>query len=85
MRGENLHLGPLESIFRTLASGMTFRLPVIKCPAEVYKLLEFLQSQESRVLESIFISEVKYSRPNWFVKFIANDRSFRIIKEIWNR
>ena len=27
--GENLYLGPLEIILRTLASGMTFRLPVI--------------------------------------------------------
>ena len=33
----NLHLGPLEIILRTLASGMTFRLPVITCPAEGYK------------------------------------------------
>ena len=29
--------------------------------------------------------KVKYSRPNWFVIFITNDRSFRIIKVIWNR
>ena len=29
----NLYLGPLEMILRTLASGMTFRLPVITCPA----------------------------------------------------
>ena len=33
----NLYLGPLEIILRTLASGMTFRLPVIACPAEGYK------------------------------------------------
>ena len=33
----NLYLGPLEMILRTLASGMTFRLPVISCPAEGYK------------------------------------------------
>ena len=33
---ENLYLGPLEIIMRTLASGMTFRLPVITCPAEGY-------------------------------------------------
>ena len=35
----NLYLGPLEMILRTstLASGMTFRLPVIICPAEGYK------------------------------------------------
>ena len=33
----NLFLGPLEMILRTLASGMTFRLPVITCPAEGYK------------------------------------------------
>ena len=33
----NLYLGPLEMILRTLASGMTFRLPVITCPAEGYK------------------------------------------------
>ena len=33
----NLYLGPLEIILRTLASGMTFRLPVITCPAEGYK------------------------------------------------
>ena len=25
-----------------------------------------------------------YCRPNWFVIFITNDRSFRIIKVIWN-
>ena len=29
-----LYLGPLEIMLRTLASGMTFRLPVITCPAE---------------------------------------------------
>ena len=29
----NLYLGPLEIILRTLASGMTFRLPVFTCPA----------------------------------------------------
>ena len=33
----NLYLGPLEIILRTLASGMTFRLPVIMCPAGGYK------------------------------------------------
>ena len=33
----NLYLGPLEMMLRTLASGMTFRLPVITCPAEGYK------------------------------------------------
>ena len=33
----NLYLGPLAIILRTLASGMTFRLPVITCPAEEYK------------------------------------------------
>ena len=33
----NPYLGPLEIILRTLASGMTFRLPVITCPAEGYK------------------------------------------------
>ena len=33
----NLYLGPLEIILRHLASGMTFRLPVITCPAEGYK------------------------------------------------
>ena len=32
----NLYLGPLEMILRTLASGMTLRLPVITCPAEGY-------------------------------------------------
>ena len=35
--GGNLYLGPLEIILRTLVSGMTFRLPVITCPAEGYK------------------------------------------------
>ena len=30
----NLYLGPLEIILRTLASGMTYKLPVITCPAE---------------------------------------------------
>ena len=35
--GENLYLGHLEIVFRTLASGMTFRLHVITCPAEGYK------------------------------------------------
>ena len=34
---ENLYLGPLEIILRILASGKPFRLPVITCPAEVYK------------------------------------------------
>ena len=33
----NLYLGPLEIILRTLASGMTFILHVITCPAEGYK------------------------------------------------
>ena len=33
----NLYLGPLEMLLRTLASGMTLRLPVITCPAEGYK------------------------------------------------
>ena len=33
----NIYLGPLEMILRTLASGMTFRLPVTTCPAEGYK------------------------------------------------
>ena len=33
----NLYLGPLEIILRNLASGMTFRLPVITYPAEGYK------------------------------------------------
>ena len=28
---------------------------------------------------------VKYSRPHWIFLFITNDRSFRIIKVIWNR
>ena len=32
----NLYFGPLEIILRTLASGMTLRLPVITCPAEGY-------------------------------------------------
>ena len=36
-REGNLYLGTLEIILRTLASGMTFRLPVIACPAEGYK------------------------------------------------
>ena len=30
----NLYIGPLEIILQTPASGMTFRLPVITCPAE---------------------------------------------------
>ena len=33
----NLYLGPLEIISRTLASGMTFRLPAITYPAVGYK------------------------------------------------
>ena len=33
----NLYLGPIDLILRALASGMTFRLPVITCPAEGYK------------------------------------------------
>ena len=33
----NLYLGHLELILRTLASVMTFRLPVIARPAEGYK------------------------------------------------
>ena len=33
----NLNLGPLEIILRTLASGMTLRLPVDTCPAGGYK------------------------------------------------
>ena len=37
----NLYLGPLEIILQTLASGMTFRLPVITCPVGGYKLVEF--------------------------------------------
>ena len=32
----DLYLGPLEIIVRTLAPVMTFRLPVITCPAEGY-------------------------------------------------
>ena len=35
---------------------MTFRLPVITSPAEGYKKLEFWQSREAGVLESISIS-----------------------------
>ena len=35
--GGNLYLGPLEIILGNLAAGMTFRLPVITCPAEGYK------------------------------------------------
>ena len=34
---ENLYLGPLEIILRTLALGITFRLPVITCPAGGFK------------------------------------------------
>ena len=37
----NLYLGPLEIKMRTLASGMTSRLPQITCAAEGYKLLKF--------------------------------------------
>ena len=37
MLERNLYLGPLEIILRTLAPGMTFRLPVITCPAGGYK------------------------------------------------
>ena len=37
----NLYLGPLEINLRTLASGMTFRLPVITCPVGGYKKIEF--------------------------------------------
>ena len=37
MLEKNLYLGPLEIKLRTLASGMTFRLPIITCPAEGYK------------------------------------------------
>ena len=36
----NLYLGPLEMILRTLASGMTFRLPVtskIHCTSKTYR------------------------------------------------
>ena len=33
----NLYLGPIEIILRTLASGMTFRLPIIICHAKGYK------------------------------------------------
>ena len=33
----NPYLGHLEILLRTLASGMTFRLPVMTCPAEGYK------------------------------------------------
>ena len=33
----DLYLGPLEIILGTQASGMTYRLPVITCPAEGYK------------------------------------------------
>ena len=33
----NLYLGLLEIMLRILASGMTFRLPVITYPAEGYK------------------------------------------------
>ena len=29
--------------------------------------------------------KVRYRRPNWFVIFIGNDRSVRIIKVIWKR
>ena len=36
IRGK-LILGPLQILLRTLASGMTFRLPVITCPAGGYK------------------------------------------------
>ena len=33
----SLYLGSLEIILQTLASGITFRLPAITCPAEGYK------------------------------------------------
>ena len=33
----NLYFGPIEIILQTLASGMTFRLPVITCCTEGYK------------------------------------------------
>ena len=34
---EDQYLGPLEILLQDLASGMTFGLPVITCPAEGYK------------------------------------------------
>ena len=43
---------------------MTFRLPVITCPAEEYKELEFKQSQVSGVLESISISVIMLFKLN---------------------
>ena len=33
----NLYLGPIEIIIQTLESEMSFRLPVITCPAERYE------------------------------------------------
>ena len=29
--------------------------------------------------------KVKYSRPDWLVIFLTNDRIFRIIKVVWKR
>ena len=68
---------------------MTLRLPVITCPAEGYKKKKILTISGVRSIGIyIYISynfiEVDYSRPHWFVIFITNDRSFRIIKVIWN-
>ena len=85
----NLYLGPLEITLRTLASGITFRLPVITCTAGDIKIRILTITGVRSIVIYINIScnfiKVEYSGPNWFVLFIANDRSFRIIKVIWNR
>ena len=67
----SIYLGSLEIILRTLASGMTFRLPVITCRAEGYKYFRILTiSRVGSIGIYIYISnhfiKVKYSRPYWF-------------------
>ena len=56
----NLYLGPLEIILRTLASGMTFRSPVITCPAEA--------SESTRMMAK---SEIQHIRTSGRVKTSA--------------
>ena len=50
---------------------MTFRLPVITCPAEGYTYLEFRQSQESGVLEFISITFTILLKLNMIVDLIG--------------
>ena len=66
---------------------MTFRFPVIKHALQGDMILTISGVRSIGVYIHIgndFV-KVEFSRSNRFVIFIANDKSFCIIKVIWNR